>query len=71
MYTFVDPASAAMKTMMRTSTATAATAMTATEVLSISNEGFEIVIVVQMASHYRWSADKMDTWQVDNSLAGV
>ena len=81
MYTFVDPESAAMKTMMRTSTATAATAMTATEVLSISNEGFEFVTQApvtqppvteeQLALHYRCLADKMDTWQVDSSLAGV
>jgi hypothetical protein len=71
-----------MKTIMRTSTATAATAMTATEELSISNEGIENVIkppviqppviqAVQMALHYRCSADKMDTWQVDSSLADV
>jgi hypothetical protein len=50
-----------MKTMMRTSTATAATAITAMEELSISNEGVENVIVVQMASHCRCLADKMDT----------
>jgi hypothetical protein len=80
MYTFVDPESAAMKTMMRTSTATAATAMTATEVLSISNNGIEFVTqppvtqppvtqAEQMALHYRCLADKMDTWLVDSSLA--
>jgi len=71
MYTFIDPESAAMKTMIRTSTATAATAMTVTELLSISNGGVEIVIVVQMALHYRCLADKVDSLQVDNSLAGV
>jgi hypothetical protein len=60
-----------MKTMMRTSTATAAMAITATEELSISNEGVENVIVVQMALHYRCSADKADSLLVDSSLAGV
>ena len=67
--------------MMRTSTATAAMAITATEELSISNEGVENVIQPpvtqppvteeQLALHYRCLADKMDTWQVDSSLAGV
>lgn len=60
-----------MKTMMRTSTATAATAITATEELSISNEGFEFVTQEQMASHCRCLVDKMDSSQVDSSLADV
>ena len=57
--------------MMRTSTATAATAITATEELSISNEGVENVTQAQMALHYRCLADKMDSSLVDSSLAGV
>jgi hypothetical protein len=60
-----------MKTMMRTSTATAAMAMTATEELSISNEGIENVTQVQMALHYRCLADKVDSSPVDSSLADV
>ena len=60
-----------MKTMMRTSTATAATAITATEELSISNGGVENVIMEQMALHYRCLADKVDSLPVDSSLADV
>ena len=70
-----------MKTMMRTSTATAAMAITATEELSISNEGVEFVTQApvtqppvteeQLALHYRCLADKVDSLLVDSSLAGV
>ena len=65
-----------MKTMMRTSTATAAMAITATEELSISNEGVENVIQPpvteeQLALHYRCLADKVDSSPVDSSLADV